>query len=96
MGGLGFGPGGIDCDDVLKDVFLYLDEESDPGVRARIRQHLDDCGPCLRKFGVEQDLISLVHRCCGGDIAPEGLRTRIRVRLAEVTVEAARSEYRPT
>lgn len=96
MGGLGFGPGGVDCDDVLKDVFLYLDDESDPQVRNRIRQHLDGCAPCLRQFGLEQDVKSLVARCCGGDIAPESLRVRIRVRLSEVTVEAAHSEYRPS
>jgi mycothiol system anti-sigma-R factor len=96
MSGLGFGPGGIDCDDVLKDVFLYLDDESDSDVRHRIRQHLDDCAPCLRQFGVEQDVKSLVARCCGGDVAPESLRARIRIRLAEVTVEAAHGEYRPT
>jgi mycothiol system anti-sigma-R factor len=92
---MGFGPGGIDCDDVLKDVFTYLDDESDAQLANRIRQHLDGCGPCLRHFGLEQDIKSLVARCCGGDVAPEHLRTRIRVRLTEVTVEAAHSEYRP-
>ena len=96
MGGLGFGPGGMDCDDVLNDVFLYLDDESDPQIRNRIRQHLDGCAPCLRQFGLEQDVKSLVARCCGGDIAPESLRVRIRVRLSEVAVEAAHSEYRPS
>ena len=92
----GFGPGGVDCDDVLKDVFLYLDGESDEDVRHRIRRHLDGCAPCLRQFGLEQDVKSLVTRCCGGDVAPESLRVRIRLRLAELTVEAAHSEYRPS
>jgi mycothiol system anti-sigma-R factor len=95
MSPLGFGPGGIDCDDVLRDVFSYLDDESDPDVARRIRQHLDECGPCLREFGLEQDIKSLVARCCGGDIAPESLRARIRMRITEVTIEAAHSEYRP-
>jgi mycothiol system anti-sigma-R factor len=92
---LGFGPGGIDCDAVLRDVFIYLDDESDLEARNRIRQHLDGCAPCLRQFGLEQDMKSLIARCCGGDIAPESLRTRIRLRLAEVTIEAAHSEYLP-
>jgi mycothiol system anti-sigma-R factor len=95
MSGLGFGPGGIDCDDVIKDVFNYLDDESDPAAKDRIRRHLDECAPCLRQYGLEQDVKSLVARCCGGDIAPESLRVRIRIRLAEVTIEAAHSEYRP-
>ena len=29
MSDFGFGPGGIDCDDVLRDVYLYLDDETD-------------------------------------------------------------------
>ncbi len=91
----GFGPGGIECDEVLKDVFLYLDDESDVEVRNRIRLHLDGCAPCLRQFGLEQDVKSLVARCCGGDVAPEGLRSRIRVRITEVSVEASSLEYLP-
>jgi mycothiol system anti-sigma-R factor len=91
---LGFGPGGIDCDDVLRDVYLYLDDETDQEVRHRIRQHLDGCGPCLRQFGLEQDIKSLVARCCGGDVAPAGLRERIRLRITEVTVETSYVEYR--
>ena len=42
MSGMGFGPGGIDCDDVLRDVYLYLDDESDDALKNRIRQHLVD------------------------------------------------------
>ena len=70
----GFGPGGMDCDEVLADVYLYLDDESDVDARQRIRAHLDDCAPCLRQFGLEQDVKSLVARSCGGDIAPASLQ----------------------
>jgi mycothiol system anti-sigma-R factor len=90
----GFGPGGMDCDEVLADVYLYLDDESDPEVRQRIRTHLDDCGPCLRQFGLEQDVKSLVARCCGGDVAPDSLKSRIRTRLTEVVIETSHLEYR--
>jgi mycothiol system anti-sigma-R factor len=92
---LGFGPGGLDCGDVLRDVYLYLDDETDPKLRNRIRQHLDDCAPCLQQFGLEQDLRSLVARCCGGDQAPASLHQRIRARISELTVETIHLEYRP-
>ena len=92
---MGFGPGGIDCEDVLKDVFLFIDDESDPDVVGRIQHHLDECGPCLRQYGLEQDVKSLIARCCGGDVAPDSLRSSIRVRLAEVVVETCHVEYRP-
>jgi mycothiol system anti-sigma-R factor len=94
MAGMGFGPGGIDCDDVLQDVYLYLDDETDPTLRNRIRQHLDGCAPCLKQFGLEQDVRALIARCCGGDVAPQGLRERIGLRITEVTVETHRVEYR--
>jgi mycothiol system anti-sigma-R factor len=94
MGGFGFGPGNIDCDEVLRDVYLYLDDESDPELRNRIRQHLDGCAPCLKQFGLEQDVRSLVARCCGGDQAPQSLRERISVGISELTIETAHVEYR--
>ena len=70
MASMGFGPGNIDCDAVLADVYLYLDQETDEGLRNRIREHLDGCAPCLRQFGLEQDVRALVSRCCGSDRAP--------------------------
>ena len=87
-------PGGIDCDDVLRDVYLYLDDETDPTLQGKMRAHLPDCAPCLRQYGLEQDLKSLVARTCGGDRAPISLHERIRVRLTEVTLESAHLEYR--
>ncbi|MGI8679024.1 MAG: mycothiol system anti-sigma-R factor [Jatrophihabitans sp.] len=90
----GFGPGDIDCDAVLNDVYLYLDQETDEGLRNRIRQHLDACGPCLKQFGLEQDVRALVSRCCGSDRAPASLHERIRVRITEVSIEATYREYR--
>jgi mycothiol system anti-sigma-R factor len=93
-GSMSFGPGGLDCEDVLRDVYLYLDDETDPQLRNRIRQHLDGCGPCLKQVGLEQDVRSLIARCCGGDRAPAALHERIRVRITEVSIETAHVEYR--
>ncbi|MCL2780461.1 MAG: mycothiol system anti-sigma-R factor [Actinomycetia bacterium] len=91
---MGPGPGGIDCADVLNDVFLYLDDESDPQLRGRIRAHLDGCAPCLRQFGLEQDVLSLIARSGGGDVAPESLRARIKEGLDQVAALAATGEHR--
>jgi mycothiol system anti-sigma-R factor len=94
VAGFGFGPGNIDCDDVLKDIYLYMDDESDEQLKNRIRQHLDGCAPCLKQYGLEQDVRSLIARCCGGDRAPETLHERIRTRITEITIETAHVEYR--
>ncbi|MGH8961287.1 MAG: mycothiol system anti-sigma-R factor [Jatrophihabitantaceae bacterium] len=94
MSGFGFGPGNIDCDDVLQDLYLYMDDESDDELRNRIRRHLDGCAPCLKQFGLEQDVRSLIARCCGGDQAPASLHERIKVRITEITIESSHREYR--
>ena len=91
---MGFGPGELDCDEVLADVYLYLDDETDPRIRDRMKLHLHECAPCLQQFGLEQDMKSLVARTCGGDRAPFELHERIRVRLTEVTIETMHLEYR--
>lgn len=93
MSGMGFGPGNIDCDVVLTDVYLYLDDEADENLRNRIRQHLDSCNPCLKQFGLEQDVRALISRCCGSDRAPQSLHERIRIRITEVSLEASHREY---
>jgi mycothiol system anti-sigma-R factor len=94
MSGLGFGPGNIDCDDVLDELYVYMDEETDDITRGRIRQHLEACAPCLRQYGLEQDVRSLIARCCGGDRAPATLHERIRVRITELTIETSHREFR--
>jgi mycothiol system anti-sigma-R factor len=91
---MGFGPGDLDCDQVLADVYLYLDDETDSDVRDRMKVHLHECAPCLQQFGLEQDMKSLIARTCGGDRAPQELHERIRVRLTEVTLETTHVEYR--
>ena len=91
---MGFGPGGMDCDEVLADVYLYLDDETDSTLRAKMKAHLHDCAPCLRQYGLEQDVKSLVARSCGGDRAPFELHERIRARLTKVSIETAHVEFR--
>jgi mycothiol system anti-sigma-R factor len=75
------------CDDVLSHVFEFLDHETGDERRALIAEHLEDCSPCLREFGIEQEFKALVRRRCGGDPTPSGLRERIKVQLTTVSFE---------
>jgi mycothiol system anti-sigma-R factor len=77
---------------VLAEVYLYLDLEVDDSRRELISTHLDECGPCLREFGIEQEVKALVARCCGDELAPPSLRDRLLVRLAEITVQSSEPE----
>jgi len=86
------GPGDADCREVLEDLYLYLDGELELEQRTVIKRHLDDCSPCLRKYGLEQDVKRLVQRCCGNDEAPEHLRAAVLARIETVRAEIRRPE----
>ena len=88
-------PHEVDCDQILEEVYLYLDLECSDERRTLIQTHLDECSPCLREYGIEQEVKALVARCCGGDTAPLELKQRLRVRLAELVFEAESREYLP-
>ncbi len=88
-------PHETDCREVLAEVYLYLDLECHDDRRGLIRQHLDDCSPCLREYGIELEVKALVARCCGAEVAPVALRERLRLRLAELGFEADAREYLP-
>ena len=87
-------PHQTDCGEVLAEVFLYLDGEITPARHDLIREHLDECSPCLRKYGIEREVRALVARSCGGDRAPQALRAKVLTRLREVVVETTAVEYR--
>jgi mycothiol system anti-sigma-R factor len=87
-------PHEVDCSEVIEQVYLYLDGEIDDDGRAKVRRHLDECAPCLRQFGLEQEVKALVARCCGGEVAPDRLKQQVLVRLQQVRVELTGIEYR--
>ncbi len=88
-------PHETDCREVLTEVYLYLDLECADTRRDLIRDHLDECSPCLREYGIEQEVKALVARCCGNETAPADLRERLRTRLAELVFEKESREYLP-
>jgi mycothiol system anti-sigma-R factor len=70
-----------DCADVVQHVWKFLDSELDEPSAHAIRQHLAACEGCLDRFDVEQAFKSLLHRSCGGDVAPSSLRAKIVTQL---------------
>jgi mycothiol system anti-sigma-R factor len=80
-----------ECQSVLRDVWVFLDNEMDPERRAVVERHLADCPPCLDETDVGDRLKSLLHRKCGGDQAPQVLRERL---IAALTLQATGIESR--
>jgi len=85
-------PDEADCGQILNEVYLYLDLECSDDRRTLIKTHLDECSPCLREFGIEQEVKALVARCCGTDQAPLELRDRLRAKLTALQVETPARE----
>jgi mycothiol system anti-sigma-R factor len=76
------------CVEVLAQVYSYLDGELDDAAACgQIRQHLDECGPCLREFGLEEVVKKLVHQHCGHEAVPGQLRAKVLSRIAVVRAE---------
>lgn len=71
----------VDCAAVMADVNLLLDHECDDSSRARLQAHLDECGPCLEAYGVEEKIKHLLSRKCSGEQAPPQLRERLTIEI---------------
>jgi len=77
-------PHETDCSLVLDRLYEYIDQEMADDDCSTIREHLDECSPCLAEYGLEQAVKALVHRSCGCDTAPEQLRSKILQKIRDV------------
>ena len=77
-------PHDVPCSEVLARVYDYLDGEIEESGLEQIREHLDECGPCLREYGLEEAVKRLVHKHCGHDVVPGDLRIKVLARIQEV------------
>jgi len=76
-----------DCSEVLDRVFEYLDNELGTLDCAKIKQHLEECGPCLREYHMDEMLKALIRRSCACEPAPEALRVRVLTRITQVRLD---------
>jgi mycothiol system anti-sigma-R factor len=72
-----------DCASVLEHVYEYIDHEMAADDLATVKQHLDECSPCLAEYGLEQAVKALVQRCCC-ETAPEELRAKVLSKIRQV------------
>ncbi len=85
-------PHEVPCSEVLARVYSYLDGEMENAGYVEIRQHLEECGPCLREYGLEELVKKLVHKCCGHETVPSELRAKVLTRIATVRAEIESTE----
>ena len=75
-----------ECATVIAEAWTLLDGECTDDTRDKLRHHLDECPACLRYYGVEERIKSLIASKCSGEKAPEGLRKRLRVEISRTTI----------
>jgi mycothiol system anti-sigma-R factor len=75
------------CHEVLEAVYTYLDGEMDQVSYSRIKIHLEECGPCLREYGLEEVVKRLVAKHCGHEPVPADLRQKVLLRIEAVRTQ---------
>ena len=80
-------PHEVPCSEVLDRVYSYLDGEMDQVSYAKVKVHLEECGPCLREYGLEEVVKRLVHKHCGQEQVPADLRQKVLTRIEAVRVQ---------
>ena len=68
---------GSSCEEVIEQLFAYLDADLDETTSARIHSHLHHCRECCNRLEFEQRLRARVRES-GTEEAPERLHQRIR------------------
>ena len=66
-----------DCNETIRELDAYLDDELPHEVRTHIHAHLDGCMDCLQAFDFQAELKAAIRRKCNSDEMPAGLMDRI-------------------
>ena len=73
------------CREILEQAYLILDgEKVEEWRRIEIQAHLEECSPCLQRYGLEQEVKAMIARLRGCNPCPSDLRLRITNLLDEV------------
>ena len=67
----------LSCEEVVKQLFAYLDADLDETTSAHIHQHLETCRACCSRLEFEKSLRTRIQES-GTRQAPERLQRRIR------------------
>lgn len=71
------------CREALDRAYLVLDGEGTPEERQEIKQHLEECQPCLERHGLDEEVKRIISRLRGSQPCPEELKTKIAGLLSD-------------
>lgn len=87
---MGDGQNKPECRQALDRIYFFIDNELDGADSAKIKQHIEECAPCLDEVALERLLKALVARSCK-ERAPVELRQRVVFSIRQVQLEISRA-----
>lgn len=73
------------CRETLQRAYLFMDGEVlSTAERHEIQVHLEECAPCLERYGLEEEVLVLMGRLKGSTPCPDVLKRRITSLLEEI------------
>ncbi len=67
-----------DCNETIRELDAYLDDELPDHVRSHIHVHLETCVDCLQAFDFQAELKAAIRRKCSSDPMPSDLVSRLQ------------------
>lgn len=69
----------IDCEEAVRQLAAYLDQELDSGVMETVQRHLDTCQSCYSRAEFERRLKARLRQELAVDSVPPDFRERMRL-----------------
>ena len=73
----------MDCHELGRRLYEFLDQELSDAECLAIRTHLAHCVGCDDQLGFEERFLAHLRDCCTADAAPPRLRERITIIVRE-------------
>jgi mycothiol system anti-sigma-R factor len=67
-----------DCNETLRELETFLDDELTDDNRSAIRAHLDGCVDCLQAFDFHAELREVIAEKCRDEELPLGLMDKLK------------------
>jgi anti-sigma factor (TIGR02949 family) len=67
------------CNETIRELDAYLDDELSKDLRTHVHQHLDSCIDCLHAFDFQAELKQAIRRKLQSNELPAGLIGRIEM-----------------
>ncbi len=67
----------MDCNEAVEALHEFLRQECTPELAQQIKQHLEDCRPCLGHAQFEKSYLAMLESMAGTQGCPDSVRSQI-------------------